>query len=90
MIQHPFRIPVPAMLTPKQVIDAYFLEARHQLLEVAALLDRYDAAAARAGGPGRPDGDPRLAALREALAVLADRAPAGERTVTLLELFAKT
>ena len=76
------------MLTPKQVIDAYFLEARHQLLEVAALLDRYDAAVAR--GAGHADADPRLAALREALAVLAERAPAGERTVALLELFAKT
>jgi len=76
------------MLTPKQFIDFYFLEARHQLLEVAALLDRYDAAVARAAG--HDAGDPRLTALREAIAALADRSPAGERTVTLLELFAKT
>jgi hypothetical protein len=78
------------MLSPKQVIDAYFLEARHQLLEVAALLDRYDAAVGRGGGKGAAEGDARLQALRKALAVLADQAPAGERTVTLLELFAKT
>jgi hypothetical protein len=77
------------MLSPKQVIDAYFLEARHQLLEVAALLDRYDAAVGRAGGNGAADGDARLHAIREALAVLAERSPAGERTVALLELFAK-
>ena len=88
MIQQFRTSSVPAMLTPSQVIDAYFLEARHQLLEVAALLDRYDAAVDRT--PGHPDSDPRLAALREALAVLAERAPAGERTVALLELFAKT
>ena len=78
------------MLSPNQVIDTYFLEARHQLLEVAALLDRYDAAVGRTGGPGRRDGDARLEALRAALDVLADRAAAGERTVALLELFAKT
>lgn len=77
------------MLSPQQVIDAYFLEARHQLLEVAALLDRYDAAVGRAGGNGAVS-DVRLAALRAALAVLAERQPAGERTVALLELFAKT
>jgi hypothetical protein len=78
------------MLSPKQVIDASFLEARHQLLEVAALLDRYDAAVVRGGGNGAASADTRLEALREALAVLADRSPAGERTVALLELFAKT
>jgi hypothetical protein len=44
----------------------------------------------RGGGKGAAEGDARLQALREALAVLADQAPAGERTVTLLELFAKT
>jgi hypothetical protein len=78
------------MLSPQQVIDAYFLEARHQLLEVAALLDRYDAAVGRAAGNGAADVDPRLHALRAALAVLAERSPPGERTVALLELFAKT
>ena len=28
------------MLTPHQVIDTYFLEARHMLLEIAALLEK--------------------------------------------------
>ena len=37
------------MLKPSQVVDTYFLESRHQLLEIAAYLDRYDAAVARAG-----------------------------------------
>ena len=37
------------MLTPAQVAETYFLESRHQLLEIAAYLDRYDAAVARSG-----------------------------------------
>ena len=89
MIQEFRFAPATSMLSPHQVIDAYFLEARHQLLEVAALLDRYDAAVGRAGGNGAA-ADARLEALRAALAVLAEQKPAGERTVTLLELFAKT
>jgi hypothetical protein len=78
------------MLTPQQVIDTYFLEARHQLLEIAALLDRHDAAVARTGGDGRPGtSDVKLAAVREALAILAAAGPDEDRTVSLLELFAK-
>ena len=76
------------MLTPRQVIDASYLESRHQLLEVAALLDRYAAAVARAGGGG--SGDARLLALRDAIDLLADRTAGGERTVALLERFAET
>ena len=83
------------MLTADETIETYFLEARHMLLEVAALLDRHDAAVARAAG-GRngsaavdtPAGD-KLAVLREALALLAADRCAGERTVKLLELFAR-
>ena len=89
--------PVPAvrkvavMLTPSQVAEAFFLESRHQLLEIAAYLDRYDAAVARTGasdGPARTAGDGRVAVIRRALEIVA-AAPAGtERTVKLLELFA--
>lgn len=39
------------MLAPQQVIDQYFLENRHMLLEVAAFLDRYDAAVGRTDRP---------------------------------------
>ena len=83
------------MLTPAQTVETYFLEARHMLLEVAALLDRYDAAVARTGGGrnGSAAGDAaareKLAVLREALAVLAAERCDGERTVKLLELFAR-
>jgi len=80
------------MLTSRQTVEAYFLEARHMLLEVAALLDRHAAAVAREGGAtdGSSGGSAdKLAVLREALAVLAADRCAGERTVKLLELFAR-
>jgi len=30
------------MLEPQKTLDTYYLEARRDLLEVAAMLDRYD------------------------------------------------
>ena len=81
------------MLTARQTVETYFLEARHMLLEIAALLDRYDAAAGRDRGAAvnGADGDAaeKLAALREALAVLASETCDGERATRLLELFAR-
>ena len=83
------------MLTAAQVAETYFLESRHMLLELAAHLDRYDAATARdavIGGNGRPSdesGARKIARLREALAILASPAGNRERTVALLELFAQ-
>ena len=32
------------MLSPQKTLDTYYLEARRDLLEVAAMLDRYDEA----------------------------------------------
>jgi hypothetical protein len=52
--------PLPA----RAALDAYFLEARAKLLDLAAILDRVD----RGGGVD----DPRLAKVRQALAVLGD------------------
>jgi hypothetical protein len=78
------------MLTPSQVVEAYFLESRHQLLEIASYLDRYDAAVARAGdrnGHAAAD-EKKLALIRRALAIVAEQKPSTERTVALLELFA--
>ncbi len=77
------------MLSPDQVVEASFLEARHQLLEVAALLDRHDAAVNRTGRDVGAGGAAKLGVLREALEALCVPRPSQERTVTLLELFAK-
>jgi hypothetical protein len=75
------------MLGPQQVVDDYFLETRHMLLEVAAHLDRYDAAVDRTGGEAP---DPRkLEMIRQALAVIRSPAAGQPRTVQLLELFAQ-
>lgn len=79
------------MLTPAQVVEHFFLESRHQILEIAATMDRYDAAVRRgAGGTAaeRPADAAKIALLRRALAIAADPNPAGDRTVALLELFA--
>jgi hypothetical protein len=75
------------MLTPRQVLDTYYLEARRDLLEIAALIDRYDAAVAREGRTAEDES--KLLVLRRALALLADPAPADERASALLELFAE-
>ncbi|NBW96527.1 MAG: hypothetical protein EBR28_07290 [Planctomycetia bacterium] len=78
------------MLSPTQVVEAYFLESRHQLLEIAAYLDRYDAAVARAGdrnGAAAAD-EKKLILIRRALEIVAEGKPARERTIALLELFA--
>ena len=37
------------MLSPQKTLDTYYLEARRDLLEVAAMLDRYDQAVKREG-----------------------------------------
>jgi hypothetical protein len=52
-------------MTRQQVLDLYFLDARHRLIEIAAFLDRVE----RAGG----EGDFRLDNFRQALAELNGR-----------------
>ena len=69
------------MLTSEQVLDAYFLDNRCMLLEIAATLDRYD----RAGG--RSADDPRLENLYKALSILVDRGATPDRTERLQVLF---
>jgi hypothetical protein len=56
--------PLPA----SKALDAYFLDARARLLDLAAILDRIGWGA---GGAGL-GADPRLANIRKALEVLAD------------------
>jgi hypothetical protein len=49
-------------MTRQQVLDLYFLDARHKLIEIAAFLDRVE----RAAGPD----DFRITAFRSALGEL--------------------
>lgn len=65
-------------MTRAQVVDAYFMEHRACLLDVAAFLDRIDRS-----GPGADDF--RMNAYRGAIALLLDGKP--ERTRRILELF---
>ena len=65
-------------MSREQVIEAYFLEHRAKLIDIAAFLDRVD----RAGGGGD---DFRLAAFRQALAVCLDGK--SERARRVLEVF---
>ena len=76
-------------ISPDQVVETYFLESRPQLLEIAAHLDRLDAAVAREGHGPAATAAAKLAVLKAAIATLVDGRSAGERTVALLELFAK-
>lgn len=60
------------MLTRKQVLDRYYPEVRAWLIQIAAVMDRYDRAPADAT---ETEADPRLADYHEALKVLASTDP---------------
>lgn len=62
-------------MTKQQVLDLYFLDARHKLIEVAAFLDRVE----RAGGKD----DFRLKAFRAAIDELGGRQKEKARRVLL-------
>jgi predicted RNA binding protein YcfA (HicA-like mRNA interferase family) len=64
-------------MTQQQVLDLYFLEARHQLVEIAAFLDRVE----RAGPPA----DFRAQAFAEAVKMLTG--PAGNKAREVLLAF---
>lgn len=69
-----------ALPAPK-ALDAYFLEARSKLLDLAAILDRIG----RGQGASGVDDDPRLETIRQALEVLHDRS--GGRAERIQKLF---
>jgi hypothetical protein len=69
--------PLPA----KSALDAYFLEARSKLLDVAAILDRIG----RGDGAGGVQADPRVANIRRAVEALLAR-PEG-RAEELQQIF---
>lgn len=64
-----------------ETLDIYFLEMRARLLEIGATLDRID----RSARPMEVAADPRLAFVREALAVLQGSGP--ERARRIAELY---
>ncbi len=66
-------------LSPKEVVDEYFIENRTRLLEIAAFLDRLDRA-----DPGYAGGDFRMRAFTDALAAIAAGTGRLERVQLLL------
>jgi hypothetical protein len=70
-------VPMPAAKT----LDAYFLEARAKLLDVAAILDRIGRGAESASTAN----DARLAKVRQALEVLLDQS--GGRAERIQKIF---
>ena len=76
------------MLKPRQIIDTYYLEARRDLLEIAALLDRYDSAVKREGSPQQLE--KKHAILHKSLLYLGhSNSSTGSRTETLLDFFSE-
>jgi hypothetical protein len=60
------------MLNAKETLDMYYLEMRWRCLSLAADLDRVQRAS---GGAGVLKSDPRLASLRNAIALLMEDIP---------------
>jgi len=68
-------------LPSRTALDAYFLEARCKLLDLAAILDRID----RGAGNSEMENDPRLANIHKALDAL--REENGDRAERIQRLF---
>ena len=73
----------PQPMSARQVLDAYFLETRARLLEIAANLDRMD----RAPNLAELRGDSRLIFIAEALKILESAAP--NRAELIQRLYSK-
>lgn len=71
----------PTPLTASAALDAYFLDARAKLLDLAATLDRVG----RGAGADALGGDPRLERVRRGLAVL--QGPGPDRAAAVQEVF---
>jgi len=67
-------LPPGCPLTRAQVVDAYFMEHRARLLDVAAFLDRVDRA-------GAGEDDFRMRAFRAGVAILQDGTPGRARRI---------
>lgn len=71
--------PPPSPLSPRQIVDEYFIENRNRLVEVAAFLDRLDRA-----DPSVKSDDFRVRALTEAIGVLAGDSTERVRSIQML------
>ena len=69
----------PSPLTPREVVDEYFIENRTRLLEIAAFLDRLDRT-----DPSYAAADFRMLAFNEALAAVSQGKGRLERIQLLL------
>lgn len=76
-------------MTPKEILDRYFLETRARLLEIAAHLDRIDRAAqaSDSNGAARTVEDSRRKQIEAALAILAEEDPG--RAERIQQLFSR-
>ena len=70
-------VPVPAA----KALEAYFLDCRCRILDVAAILDRIG----RGKDAASVEGDPRLGRIRQALEILLDRS--GGRAERIQQVF---
>lgn len=76
------------MLNSQQSLDTYYLEARRDLLEVAAMLDRYDEAVKRTGS--KAGDESKKESLLQSMKILSSSDhPDANRTEQLLVHFAK-
>jgi hypothetical protein len=67
-------------LTMRQLVDEYFLENRHRLLDLAAFLDRLE----RSADGQDPSSDFRVRALREAMRIAGDDRPDRARRAQMI------
>ena len=74
------------MLTPDQVLDRYFLDTRCMLVEIGAMLDRYDRAVEGHEADCLANQE-RLQKIYEGLSLLADQKATPNRSERLLRLF---
>ncbi len=75
------------MLTPQKTLDTYYLEARRDLLEVAAMLDRYDQAVKRDSEKAQDES--KRFSLLQAMQILSEPDhPQADRAEKLLNHFA--
>ncbi|MDO4550142.1 MAG: hypothetical protein Q4C96_02685 [Planctomycetia bacterium] len=75
------------ILSPSEVMDLYYLNARHELLEVAATLDRLQRA--KTSSQEDVSQDIRAGLLQEAIQILAKPSETPDRAERLLNTFCK-